>query len=281
MRILILGITGMLGSAVFRLLAATPGVVLFGTARAAHAPVPAGATLLAGVDVLDEEALVEALERAQPDVVINCVGLIKQLVAADDPLQALPLNALFPHRLARLAALSGTRVVHISTDCVFSGRQGGYRETDVTDAADLYGKSKQLGELVDYPHAITLRTSIIGHELHTQHALVDWFLAQQGGVRGYTKAVFSGLPTVELAHVIRDFVLPRPELAGLYHVSAEPIDKYSLLRLVADVYGKKIDIQPDAAVTIDRSLDSTRFRTATGYQPPTWPELVRRMHASR
>ncbi|MDF3031551.1 MAG: rfbD1 [Moraxellaceae bacterium] len=285
MRILVLGASGMLGSAVFRLLAATPGLDVTGTVRDAGRvaawPEALQAALLADVDALDEEGLADTLERTHPDVVINCVGLIKQLAAASDPLQALPVNALLPHRLARLAALSGARVVHVSTDCVFAGRKGGYRESDVPDAEDLYGKSKQLGELLDYPHAVTLRTSIIGHELDTQLALVDWFLAQSGSVRGYTQAIFSGLPTVELATVIRDHVLPRRELHGLYHVSADPIDKCSLLRLIAEVYGKAIEIVPDDSVAIDRSLDSTRFRATTGYCPPAWPELVRRMHAAR
>jgi dTDP-4-dehydrorhamnose reductase len=285
MRILVLGASGMLGSAVFRLLAATPGLDVTGTVRDAGRvaawPEALQAALLTDVDALDEEGLADTLERTHPDVVINCVGLIKQLAAASDPLQALPVNALLPHRLARLAALSGVRVVHVSTDCVFSGRKGGYREFDVPDAEELYGKSKQLGELLDYPHAVTLRTSIIGHELDTQLALVDWFLAQSGSVRGYTQAIFSGLPTVELATVIRDHVLPRRELHGLYHVSAEPIDKCALLRLIAEVYGKAIEIVPDDSVAIDRSLDSTRFRAATGYCPPAWPELVRRMHAAR
>lgn len=285
MRVLVLGVTGMLGSAVYKLLAATPGLEVAGTARdAARLGAFDAATrpsILTGIDVLQDDVLVEVLARTRPDVIINCVGLIKQLATAEDPLHALPLNALLPHRLARLAALCGARVVHISTDCVFAGRKGGYVEADVPDAEDVYGKSKQLGELTGYAHAITLRTSIIGHELGSRLALLEWFLAQQGSVRGYRRAVFSGLPTVELARVIRDHVLPAPALHGLYHVSAAPIDKCRLLQLVADIYGKAIAIEPDDAVAIDRSLNSDRFRAATGYQPPPWPALVRSMHDSR
>lgn len=285
MRVLVLGVTGMLGSAVYRLLAGSAGIEVAGTLRGATVPgifpEAARAAVLTGVDALDEDALVAALARTRPEVIINCVGVIKQLAVADDPLRVLPVNTLLPHRLARLAALAGARVVHVSTDCVFSGRKGGYVESDPSDAEDLYGKSKYLGELVDYPHAITLRTSIIGHELGSQHALLEWFLSRQGRVQGYRKAVFSGLPTVELARVIRDHVLPRPELRGLYHVSAAPVDKDALLRLVAKVYGKDIEIVADDRVEIDRSLDSGRFRAATGYQPPAWAELVRRMHESR
>ena len=213
---------------------------------------------------------------------INCVGLVKQLAEANDPLSALPINALFPHRLARLCGLVNARLVHISTDCVFSGRQGGYTEADEPDALDLYGRSKLLGE-VDYPHAVTLRTSIIGEELESTHGLVGWFLAQQAGVRGFTRAIFSGLPTCELAGVIRDYVLSRVELRGLYHVASDPISKYDLLRMVNEEYGKGLRIEPDDTLKIDRSLDAACFREATGYSVPAWPELVacmRRFHGN-
>jgi dTDP-4-dehydrorhamnose reductase len=228
------------------------------------------------VDVENSDSLAALFARVRPNLVINCIGLVKQLAEADDPLAAIPINSLLPHRLARLCDVAGARLVHVSTDCVFSGTKGMYREEDYPDANDLYGRSKYLGE-VDYPHAVTLRTSIIGHELGGAHGLIGWFLSQQGGVKGFTKAVFSGLPTVELARVIRDHVLPHPELRGTYHVSAAPIDKFELLTLVAKAYGRAIEITPDARLVIDRSLDSTRFRQATGYQPPPWPELIRRM----
>jgi dTDP-4-dehydrorhamnose reductase len=212
----------------------------------------------------------------RPDVVVNCVGLVKQLADANDPLQAVPINTLLPHRLAALCQASGARLVHISTDCVFSGAKGNYLETDFPDAYDLYGRSKLLGE-VDYPHAITLRTSIIGHELSGNRSLVNWFLAQQGAVKGFTRAIFSGLPTVELASVVRDVVLPRKELHGLYHVSAKPINKFDLLQLVAKVYRKNIEINPSEELVIDRSLNSDRFKEATGYAPPEWATLIQRM----
>ena len=285
MKILILGVTGMLGNAVFRTFSADVAHETWGTLRSGmalrHYPKQSHARLLSGVDVLDQDALVAVLARVQPDVVINCVGLIKQLADAKDPLTALPINAMLPHRLARLCALSGARLIHVSTDCVFSGRKGMYQESDLSDAEDLYGKSKYIGELHDLPNAITLRTSIIGHELGSSYALVDWFLSQQGSVKGFTKAIFSGLPTVELARVMRDFVVPHPELNGLYHVAAEPVDKFSLLTQVAAQYGKQIEIHPDDALVIDRSLDGSRFREATGYVAPAWPELIRRMHEVR
>jgi dTDP-4-dehydrorhamnose reductase len=168
----------------------------------------------------------------------------------------------------------------VSTDCVFSGRKGGYRESDPSDAEDFYGKSKFLGE-VAYPNTITLRTSIIGHELQSAHGLIDWFLAQQRECSGYRRAIFSGVPTVVLARIIRDVVIPLPELYGVYHVAAHPISKYELLRLVAEAYGKRIEIVPDDQVVIDRSLNAERFFAATGYAPSDWPELIRSMHDYR
>lgn len=279
-RVLVLGVSGMLGNAVFRVFAQSDGYSVMGSARSAGVlrllPSELREQVVCGVDIENTDSLMRLFTLARPDVVINCVGLIKQLAEAEDPLAAIPINALLPHRVARLCDVAGARLIHMSTDCVFSGSRGMYREQDVSDAKDLYGRSKYLGE-VDYPHAVTLRTSIIGHELSSAHGLVGWFLAQQGPVKGYARAIFSGLPTVELARVMRDFVVPNPELRGLYHVSAEPINKFELLKLVAQAYGKSIKITPDEKLEIDRSLDSSRFREITGYQPPAWPELVRRM----
>jgi dTDP-4-dehydrorhamnose reductase len=279
-KILVLGASGMLGNAMLRVLAEADAHDVYATARSGavrrHFAPTLAERIIASVDVENADALARLFDEVRPQAVINCIGLVKQLAAAADPLQALPINALLPHRLARLCGLVGARLVHVSTDCVFDGSKGNYRESDPSDAEDLYGKSKYLGE-VAYPHTITLRTSIIGRELDGAHGLVGWFLAQNGKVRGYTKAVFSGLPTVELSRIVRDVVLPRPELSGLYHVAAAPIAKYELLRLVAAAYGKAIEIEPDDRVVIDRSLDATRFREATGYVAPPWPELVARM----
>ncbi len=280
MRVLVLGCSGMLGNAVLRVFTASPGYVAFGSVRSRSAldllPKELHPNLISGVDAENIDSLMHLFTVVRPDVVINCIGLIKQQALADEPLEAIPINAMLPHRLARMCSLAGARLVHMSTDCVFSGEKGMYSEDDLPDAQDLYGRSKHLGE-VDYTNAVTLRTSIIGHELAGSKSLIGWFLSQAQEVRGYRRAVFSGLPTVELAHVIRDYVIPRPELRGLYHVSSDPINKFDLLSLVSLVYQKDIRITPDDGLVIDRSLDSTRFREVTGYMPPAWPELVRRM----
>ena len=272
----------MLGHTILRVFAEDPSIDVVGTVRspasAVRLPADLRARLIAGIDVENTDSLTDVLATQRPDVVINCIGLVKQLRTADDPLAALPINAMFPHRLARLAALAGARVIHVSTDCVFSGSRGMYREGDVSDAYDLYGRSKYLGEL-DYPNAVTLRTSIIGHELGSSHGLLEWFLAQSGTVKGFTAAIFSGLPTVELAHVMREHVLPDSSLRGVYQVASTAIAKFDLLRLIGAQYQRSTTIVPDPSLVIDRSLDGSRFREATGYVAPPWPELVRRMHA--
>ena len=282
-KVLVLGATGMLGNAVLRTFADDSRFEVTGTARSNAArqllPEELRDLVITGIDVEQYDSLVDCFANVRPQIVINCIGLIKQLSSANDPLSALPVNAMLPHRLARLCAINGARLIHVSTDCVFDGSKGMYHESDRADAYDLYGRSKLLGE-VDYENAITLRTSIIGHELGSANALVDWFLSQEGAVKGFTQAVFSGLPTVELARVMRDLVIPRPNLRGLYHVSAQPIAKYDLLKLVAEIYGKKIDIVPDDSLKIDRSLNSDRFRQATGFLPASWPELISIMHQS-
>jgi len=280
--VLVLGATGMFGNAAFRLFAASPGFVTYGSIRSStflgHLPAALRPFVITGVDVENFDSLARLLTVVKPQVVINCVGIVKQLEKAGDPLIALQINSLLPHRLVRICDLVGARFVHISTDCVFSGTKGNYVESDPPDAQDLYGRSKLLGE-VDYPNSVTLRTSIIGHELAVGHGLVGWFLAQQKCVKGYRRAVFSGLPTCELARVIRDIVLPQPELRGVYHLSAAPINKFELLTLIGRTYGKDIEVVADDAIRIDRSLDSSRFRAKTGYIPDDWTRLVSRMHA--
>jgi dTDP-4-dehydrorhamnose reductase len=279
-KVLVLGASGMLGNAVLRLFSQSPGYSVVGSVRSSAAmgllPMTLHDKIICGVEADSEDSLLTLFARARPNLVINCIGLVKQLAEADDPLVAIPINSLLPHRLVRLCKIEGARLIHVSTDCVFSGTRGMYREEDVADANDLYGRSKYLGE-VDDPRAVTLRTSIIGPELSTAHGLVSWFLSQRGRVKGFTRAVFSGLPTVELARVMRDFVIPRADLHGVYHVSAASINKYELLCLIASVYGSSIDIVPDGELIIDRSLNSSRFRELTGYDSPAWPELVRVM----
>jgi dTDP-4-dehydrorhamnose reductase len=232
--------------------------------------------LFQSVDVTSGDQLTRVIGDAHPELVINCVGLVKQRSAANDSLLAIEVNSLFPHRLASACLAAGSRLIHVSTDCVFSGRDGAYTESSIPDAEDLYGRSKLLGE-VAYPHTITLRTSIIGRELSTRQGLAEWFLAQKQRVKGYTRSRFSGVTTLEFARVVSEYVIPRAELSGLYHLSSSPIAKYDLLEELARAYHRDIEIEADGDMVCDRTLDSTRFRTATGFTPRTWPEMVQEM----
>lgn len=280
-KVLVLGSSGMLGNAMLRVCSDCDALSVTGAVRSRSSlkyfDESLAGGLLAGFDACNTDSILKLFNKVDPDVVINCVGLVKQLDDARDPSLAISINAMLPHRLALICGASGARLIHFSTDCVFSGQKGLYKESAVPDASDLYGRSKLLGE-VDYPHAITLRTSIIGHELNGHRSLLDWFLFQKERVRGYRRAVFSGLTTVELSKVVRDYVIPTEDLRGVYHVAARPIDKCALLRLVSEVYGKQIVIDPCDDVVIDRSLDASRFNEMSGYVPPSWPELIREMH---
>lgn len=285
MNILVLGVTGTLGYTLWHTFKEDPSYTVWGTLRHVsglrYMPSHEHTQLLSNIDVLDQDKLIQVFEQTKPDVVINCIGIIKQREEAKDPLAVLPINSLLPHRLAQLCALTHSRLIHISTDCVFSGHKGNYIETDPSDAEDLYGQSKFIGEVSLSPHAVTLRTSIIGHELNSCYSLVDWFLSQKGQVKGYKKAIFSGLPTIEHARIIKDFVIPNKNLSGLYHVAAKPINKYDLLKLIAEIYGKQIHIEPDEQLIIDRSLNAHCFQEQTGYIPPDWPSLIEKMHRSK
>lgn len=282
MKILILGGSGMVGHRLWMALSkvhSTWGTIRNTTFPSPEVPLIQRNRIISGIDVVHFERIVEALSVAQPDLVINCIGLIKQHEKSKEPLAAIELNARLPHQLALLCKATSSRLIHISTDCVFSGKKGMYSEDDPSDAEDIYGKTKFLGEVIDQPHCLTIRTSFIGRELTTRYGLVEWFLAQNQKVTGYQKAIFSGFTTHSFADMLRDYVLPRPDLQGLYHISVGPISKYDLLHLFNTVYNKNLEIVPDTDKVLDRSLDSTRFRQATGFKPPAWPAMIEAMAA--
>ena len=230
------------------------------------------------VSVEDFDSIFRAIETVRPDIVANCIGIVKQSELADDPLASISVNALFPHQLARLCLGRGIRVIHVSTDCVFSGRRGSYEESDVSDAGDLYGRTKFLGEL-NYDGCLTLRTSMVGRELATSHGLLEWFLSQEGKtVAGYARAIFSGLTTNCLAEVITMIITKQPDMHGVWHIASEPISKFDFLALVKKVYGLRIEIERDETVVYDRSLNASRFREATGFIPPTWTDMIEQMY---
>jgi dTDP-4-dehydrorhamnose reductase len=272
MRVLILGAGGMLGHKVWEIFRDR-----FDCRAAVRTRLPLPLfdddRVVDSFDAGDFDGVTRLIATMRPEVVVNCIGVVKQLAAAHDPIATITLNSLFPHVVARACAAVGARMIHSSTDCVFSGRRGNYAEDDVPDATDLYGRSKLLGE-VSVPH-LTIRTSIIGRELRTANGLVEWFLSHRGGsVRGFTKAVFSGVTTATLANTLATVIEQHPGLHGLYHVAGEAITKYDLLVMLNEAFDAGVSITPDDSVLIDRTLDATRFRSATGLVPPAWPEMT-------
>ena len=276
MRILILGGDGMLGHQLFKHLKSSHDVrvtlrqdlavykrfMLFGTENT-----------YPGIDVRSSGRLAKVLTAFHPDAVVNAIGIVKQLPEANESIPSLEINALFPHRLALLCKDISARMIHLSTDCVFSGKKGKYRESDTSDADDLYGRTKFLGEVTE-KNCLTLRTSMIGLELSRKINLLEWFLAQKGTVNGYKKVIFSGFITLELSRVIENMILNYPDASGIYHVSSDPISKFDLLSLINEGLRLPIEIIPDESVACDRSLDSSKFCREFNYNPPSWEEMV-------
>lgn len=233
--------------------------------------------LICHVNTCDFDSVVNAVRTVRPDVVINCIGVVKQCAESQDPVTAIGVNALFPHRLARLAGAAGARFITLSTDCVFSGKRGAYSELDTPDATDLYGRSKLLGE-VQGEGCLTLRTSVIGRQLENNYGLIEWFLSQEGKtIKGFTKAIFSGLTTHALAEIIAEIIENHGSLHGVWHMASEPISKYALLNLVRDAINLSVDIIPDDTFVCDRSLDGSRLHAKTGIAAPSWPVMIERL----
>jgi dTDP-4-dehydrorhamnose reductase len=230
--------------------------------------------VLFDVDVRRLQDVVDAVASVGPEAVVNAAGVVKQRPTAEEAIPSLEVNALFPHRLARVCAAARARIVHLSTDCVFSGVKGSYAETDAPDPKDLYGRSKLLGE-VSQPHCLTLRTSIIGLELGRKRGLVEWFLSQRGRIKGYRRAIYTGLTTRELARAIEHFLVRQPELGGLWHLSSSPIDKYDLLTRLSRRLGRTdVEIRSDDELACDRSLDSRALQAKTTYRVPSWDTML-------
>ena len=230
---------------------------------------------LPGVDVRRLGDVVDAIAMVRPDAVINAVGIVKQRPSAKEYVPSIEVNALHPHQLARVSAAANARMVHLSTDCVFSGDKGGYVESDRPDPVDLYGRSKLLGEVSEAPNCLTLRTSIIGLELGNRGGLIEWFLAQRGRIKGFRRAIYSGLTTAEMARAIEHFLTHDPGLSGVWHLASAPIDKHALLSKLLDrLRPRDVEIVPDDAFACERSLDSTRLQARTTYRVPTWDAML-------
>lgn len=282
MKVLIIGATGMLGYSLFSNLSDYSELDVYGTVRSIKGKefffTEKLDKLITNVDVSNITELEAAIVNVKPNIVINCIGLIKQHGISKQHVDAISINSLLPHQIAAICDRFDAKLIHFSTDCVFTGDKGDYLECDMPDAQDLYGKSKCLGE-VDYAPHLTLRTSIIGHELSSNVSLIDWFLSQDGNTKGFSKAIFSGLPTCVIAKIIAENIIPHIDITGLYQLSVDPIDKYSLLKLVSSIYDQKIDIEESTELVIDRSLNSQRLRDKINFQVPTWDTLISAMNS--
>jgi dTDP-4-dehydrorhamnose reductase len=283
-RVLVLGAAGMLGHKLIQRLVLR-GLWVAGTIRSTAIPNSASVEaslgradrIFEGIDVLDDRQLARTVEAARPEVIVNAVGIIKQIDAARDPVTSVATNALLPHRIAALAAQKGIRLIHFSTDCVFSGRKGPYAEEALPDPVDLYGRGKLAGE-TGGTHCLTLRTSIIGRELRGRAGLVEWFISQKGGAAtGYAHALYSGLTTITIADLIGRLITEYPELDGCWHVASAAISKYDLLAMVNRHYGLGITLVRDENVVVDRRLDGSRFRERTGFSAPSWDAMIAEM----
>jgi dTDP-4-dehydrorhamnose reductase len=281
LKVLVLGAGGMLGHKMVQTLSARfpeTWCTLWGSKAAERwRRIPALQTdrCLDGVDVTEWPRLEALLGDLRPDAIVNCVGVIKQRPEAERPIPSIAINALLPHRLAEAAARWNGRLVHFSTDCVFSGRRGGYTEADASDAEDLYGRSKSLGEVASAANALTLRTSIIGRELENHQSLLDWFLlCGLDKVQGFRRVWWSGVTTNHLADLVGDILDSHPTLAGLFQVSSGRISKYELLCRVRDGYGLAVEVVPDDGPVNDRSLLGAKLEGAIGYRCPPWEQLI-------
>ena len=279
-KLLIIGVGGMLGNALFRYFDERTNTRTYGLLRNKKKILnffnKFNSEKIIEKDFFDLDNLDQILSDLSPNIIFNCIGIVKQNPLSNDPLSSIRVNSIFPHLLNKLSLKFNFRLIHFSTDCVFSGFQGNYLETDFADANDIYGRSKFLGEISNNGN-ITIRTSFIGKEIGTNRALLNWFLSQKGKIKGYKNAIYSGLTTLEVARVLDKYVIPNPDLKGLYHLSADNIDKYSLLSLLNQVYKKDLFIEEDLNIRIDRSLNSNKFRKETGYKPLKWDKAIQEM----
>lgn len=279
MRILILGVSGLIGHKLFQVLSQNCDV--FATLHKSKSdygdlPLFSKNNVIDKIDVSDFDALETVLLHVNPDVILNCVGITRRKIKEDSPLEAILINAVFPHKLANWAKKNNKRVIHFSTDCVFDGKTGNYNEQSLTTAEDLYGRTKALGE-INYNHTLTIRSSFIGQELFDKTELLDWFLAQDGKkIKGYKNVFYSGVSNQFMASVVENIILNFPNLSGLYQLAPEkPISKYDLLCLAKEAYGIDVEIEQDEKHVHMPTLDATKLRNEINLQIPSWKDMLK------
>tara|TARA_Y100001933_G_scaffold38964_1_gene35085 strand:- start:22 stop:876 length:855 start_codon:yes stop_codon:yes gene_type:complete len=278
-RLLIIGASGMIGHKLFIYFSKLQNFDTYGIVRKKN--------ILRNNKILNSKKIIEVeilkdynfkniIHTISPNIVINCAGIVKQNPLIKNISLTIELNSLFPHNLNLICKKEGCKLIQFSTDCVFSGYKGNYIESDFADSRDIYGRTKFIGEVID-KNCLTIRTSFIGDELNNRWGLLNWFLSQKKTVKGFKNTIYSGLTTLEICRVIEKFVIPNEELNGLYHISSKPIDKFSLLVLIREIYEKDINIEKDILIINDKSLDCQKFKNYTGYEPIEWDKAIREL----
>lgn len=279
-KILILGASGMLGNVLLKYFF-EKGLNVTGYVRSRNSrnlfKKVFKKKIKVGFDIFNDLKIKKIIKREKPNYLINCIGKIKQKMANDNLNETIYINSVFPHKLAHLSSIYNFKLVHFSTDCVFNGKRGMYRENEVSNAEDIYGITKSLGEINKNNNVITIRTSIIGHEIKNHVGLLDWFLSQKK-VKGFCRAFFSGFTTLEMAKIIYFYIFSNKINSGIYHISSKTINKYELLNIISKIYKKKIKIYKDSKLKINRSLISKKFKLKTGYKPPSWEVMIQNMY---
>ena len=277
-KILILGCSGILGNTLYRTLSKDKTLKVYGTFRNKRCKEFFKSNLINNLieleDVNNFVELKKIIIKIEPEVVINAISVPSDQFSDFNTM--LNIFSLLPKMLNVISHLYGFKLIQISSDGVFSGLKGQYKETDLPDAKDKYGKCKILGEVFD-PNCLTLRTSIIGPDLYEKNGLLSWFLKQEKSCSGFKNVIFSGFPTIIFAEIIRDFILPFKDFHGLYHVSSNAISKYKLLTIISSIYNKEINIEAKEEPICNRSLNSNRFLSKTNYEIKNWNFMIKKM----
>jgi len=285
MRIYILGVSGLLGSELFLRFNNNKLYNVRGSCRS-----------LAGKNYIFFEKYLDKIDdnldanniknikkniiKFNPDVVINCVGFVKQKIKKKfRPDEIFYINSFFPKKIYSITKSLNKRLVHFSTDCVFDGKRGNYSEQDKPSAKDIYGLSKCRGELKG-KKVITIRTSVIGHEVSSKNGLLEWFLNQKKSCLGFANCYFSGLTSYEIYNFISRYLL-KSEISGLIHLSSSPISKFKLLKIISSVYKKKILIKKDLKLKINRVLNSNLIKKKLLYKAPSWTRMIKEMYKNK
>ena len=236
---------------------------------------------IGNIDVRKLEDLTKLVNRVKPDVILNCVGLVKQKMTSLTYIESIEINALLPHRLAQICEDSNSRLIQISTDCVFGCEPGVKSQFTEPDSKDLYGRTKLLGE-VTYGSALTLRTSIVGRQLSGDESLFEWIINQRNGsVNGYQNARYTGLTTQALAEVILKIISEHHHLRGLWQVASEEISKYQLVEQLNQILDLGITLRSDTEFNCDRRLDGNPFERETGIITPSWKAMLQSFAADQ